>query len=390
MKLGKIDFNKGMYELNKDPNFSYQLNRVIMWDGGDLKDVKEISDKIHDSRSWKEELIKLGDRALSENRIKESIAYYRMSEFFMYDGDKDKLKYYELATKMFYEYYKEYFEEGIVKKYEVKYEDVYLPVMHIDAEGEKKDTLLIHGGNDSYMEELFVPMLYLSQNGYEVYLFEGPGQGGVLRKQKKFFTYEWEKPVSAVIDYFGLDNITIIGASLGGMLAPRAAAFNKHIKRVVAWSVFPNFLDVILEDMPKYEVKFIRFLLKIKADFIINGALNYALKHGNDETLKWGLLHGMYAYNVTSPSNYLRKMDMFQITNVGNLIDQDLLILGADKDHFIDYKLIGEEINCLTNVKSLTFKLLTHKDFAGNHCNMGNSKLTLDTIMNWIEFIKNN
>lgn len=388
MKLDKIDFQRGMYDLNSDTNFNYQLNRVIMWDGGDINDIKEISHKIHDSNSWKHELINLGDKAVSENRIKEAIAYYRMSEFFMYDGDEDKLKYYELATKMFYEYYREYFEEGIVKQYNVKYEDVYLPVMHIDAEGEKKDTLLIHGGNDSYFEELFVSMLYLSKNGYEVYLFEGPGQGGVLRIQGKCFTYEWEKPVSAIIDYFKLDDITIIGISLGGMLAPRAAAFNKHIKRVVAWSVFPNFLQVILEGTLKNTGIIVKSLLKMRMDFVINIFMHFALKYGKNETIKWGLIHGMNSYGADSASDYLRKMDKFQITNVAHLIDQDILILGANKDHFIDYHSVGDEINSLSNVKSLSFKLLTDKEDAGSHCNMGNSKLALDEIMNWIEFTK--
>ena len=33
--------------------------------------------------------------AMREERIENAIAYYRMSEFFMYDGDPDKKAYYE-------------------------------------------------------------------------------------------------------------------------------------------------------------------------------------------------------------------------------------------------------------------------------------------------------
>lgn len=36
-----------------------------MWDGGDVNDVRKIADKIHDSVSWKKELIGIGDNALS-------------------------------------------------------------------------------------------------------------------------------------------------------------------------------------------------------------------------------------------------------------------------------------------------------------------------------------
>lgn len=40
-------------------------------------------------------------------------------------------------------------------------------------------------------------------------MFEGPGQGGVMRVQGVHFTHEWEKPVKAVLDHFGLDDVTI-------------------------------------------------------------------------------------------------------------------------------------------------------------------------------------
>lgn len=47
---------------------------------------------------------------MSENRIENASGYYRMSEFFMYDGDSDKKKYYEKAIKMFYEYFEDFFK----------------------------------------------------------------------------------------------------------------------------------------------------------------------------------------------------------------------------------------------------------------------------------------
>lgn len=69
---------------------------------------------------------------------------------------------------------------------------------------------------------------------------------------------------------------------------------------------------------------------------------------------------------------------------VADKITQDMLIIGASQDHFIDYRLIGREINMLTNVRSLTFRLFTDKEEAQNHCNVGNGKIVLDTICAWI------
>lgn len=114
-----IKFKKGLYKLNDDKNYNFQLNRVINWDGGLLEDIETVGQNIKSPQEWKENLIHLGDKAFSENRIENAIAYYRMSEFFMYNGDPDKLKYYRLAKNLFYDYHKEYFEKGLVEKIEI-------------------------------------------------------------------------------------------------------------------------------------------------------------------------------------------------------------------------------------------------------------------------------
>lgn len=381
------EFKVGAYDLNPEPNFNFQLNRIILWNGGSLEDIERIASKITDSTSWKRELIALGDRASAEGRSKEAIAYYRMSEFFMFDGDPDKEKYYRLATEMFYEYYREYFDSQTVLRHEVPYEGARLPVLHVRAKGERKNTVLLHGGNDSYFEEFFFPMLYLAENGFDVYLFEGPGQGGVLRVQGKHFTYQWEKPVKAVLDTLKLDDVTIIGASLGGMLAPRAAAFEKRIRGVIAWSVFPSFWDVLYAKYPRKIQKMMVALMDLKAKRLINFIFRRMLEKG-DEMLQWGLKHGLYAYEAQSPYDLLQKMRKYQMLDIAPLIEQDMLIIGANKDHFIDYHTVNKEIDALTNVKSLTVRIFTDRENAGGHCNVGNSRLVLDAMMDWIETTK--
>lgn len=381
-----INFKKGVYQLNQQSNFDFQLNRLIMWDGGNLKEVQKIAHKINRSEDWKKELVALGDTAIKENRTENAIAYYRMSEFFMYDGDPDKKKYYQKATEMFYDFYKEYFASGKVTQYKVAYEDVFLPVMYVKALGDKKDTILLHGGNDSYFEEFFFPMLYLSEHGFDVYLFEGPGQGGVVRTQNKHFTFQWEKPVKAILDYFSLDDVTIIGASLGGMLAPRAAAFEPRIQRVIAWSVFTNFQEVLLNNVSPSKQRLFKILLKLNLVPVINLAMHTIAK--KDELIRWGLNHGMYAYEASTPYEYAMKMNDYQMLNIADKVTQDVFIAGASCDHFIDYRAVGTEISALKNVRSLTFRLFTAQESACNHCNCGNSKLVLDTFMAWIEQIK--
>lgn len=387
MTIPNISFKRGTYHLNDQPNYNFQLNRVIQWDGGALDDVQKIGSKIHTSTDWKRELIALGDRAMAENRTENAIAYYRMSEFFMYDGDPDKVKYYQKAIALFYDFYRDYFDGGLVERLTAPYENVQLSILHVKPEGTRKDVILLHGGNDSYFEELFFPMLYLAKLGYEVYLYEGPGQGGVVRVQGKKFTHEWEKPTKAVLDAIGETEVTIMGASLGGMLAPRAAAFDDRIKRIVGWSVFPNFLNVALHgQIPPNMWGILRFMLRHNWHTPVNLILKKKMK--NNETVDWAVKHGMYAYDAKDPFGYVKKLDDYKMTDIGPRLTQDILILGARRDHFIPPELYAQEIDALPNVKSLTFRLMTEQEDAGSHCNVGNLKLVLDTVDDWLTALR--
>ena len=65
---------------------------------------------------------------------------------------------------------------------------------------------------------------------------DGPGQGSALRDQGLTFIHQWEKPTAAVIDAFLAGHsrpskIVIVGMSMGGYLAPRAAAFDERFRR---------------------------------------------------------------------------------------------------------------------------------------------------------------
>lgn len=382
-----ITFKKGSWRLNQDPNFNFQLNRVIMWDGGDEEELLRVGHTITDSRSWVKVMTGLAKKAEKEGRMEHAIGYWRMAEFFMYDGEEGKKATYQKAADLFYQYYREYFERGMVERIQVPFQNGYLPVMHAKARGEVKDRILLHGGNDSYYEELFFPMLYLAEQGFEVYLFEGPGQGGVLRIQNMKFHADWEKPVAAVLDDRKLSDVTIIGASLGGYLAPRAAAFERRISRVVGWSIFPDFFHVILSDHPPVMTKVMERLFDLR---FMEGPLNlfYRKMMSTNELVRWNLLHGMYAYDAKSPSEYVRKIRKFTLRGIGDKIEQDVLVIGAKEDHFIHPRLFHEEYDLLTNVRSLTLKLFTEKQMAGAHCNVGNSKLVLDGISNWIREVK--
>lgn len=383
----KVNFKKGTFRLHPNPNFNYQLNRTYAWSNGDLEELKAVAARITNAATWEKELLQIAGKALQENRMEHAIAYYRMAEFFMYDGHPAKIETYDKAVNLFYTYHADLFQSGILKKDSVPFGSAHLPVLFTKPEPEKYvDTILLHGGYDSYMEEFVPMMLYLRENGFAVYLFEGPGQGGALRKEGLTFIPEWEKPVKAILDFYKLDDVTIIGLSLGAMLAPRAAAFEKRIKRVIAWSLVPNLFDLLIYDMPKSFQDVVRLLMKNEDEDILNLLMTSLMK--KDPLIEWAINHGMHNMGVHTPYQYLRKINQFQYMDVIEKITQDYLLISAEKDHFIPLEFYKPIIDGLTNVKSLTYRLFTEKESAENHCNAGNAKLVLDTIIAWVKVLK--
>jgi pimeloyl-ACP methyl ester carboxylesterase len=76
--------------------------------------------------------------------------------------------------------------------------------------------------------------------GYNCFIFEGPGQGGMLYEHRRAMRPDYEVPFAAAFDWLlardGVDPaaVALIGRSFGGYLGPRAAAFEPRIAALVA------------------------------------------------------------------------------------------------------------------------------------------------------------
>jgi alpha-beta hydrolase superfamily lysophospholipase len=89
--------------------------------------------------------------------------------------------------------------------------------------------------------------------------FEGPGQGGVIRKQKIPFRHDWEKVVTPVVDYalttrtkeIDPNKIALMGISMGGYLAARVAAFEHHISACILYNGVYDGYDAFVSSFPK-------------------------------------------------------------------------------------------------------------------------------------------
>lgn len=113
--------------------------------------------------------------------------------------------------------------------------------------------VLLFGGADAVAEELFFHLgRSLVDNGFTVLTFDGPGQGEALRRGIRARP-DFEVAVSAALDFLetvdGVDPqaMTLVGQSLGGLYAARAAAFEARLRGVVVWGALYDLQATVTE-----------------------------------------------------------------------------------------------------------------------------------------------
>ena len=127
-----------------------------------------------------------------------------------------------------------------------------------DASAKPRPTLMSVGGGDSLAEELYFwgGGAAAIRRGYNALLFEIPGQRGAMYSNpgaELFYRPDTEVPLKYVCDWalgradVDPKRLALVGWSLGGNFAPRAAAFEKRIKACIASTTTPNMQTSILE-----------------------------------------------------------------------------------------------------------------------------------------------
>ena len=372
----KIFFPVGYYSFHEDQLFNFNLNRWHSMGFARFVDMQEAGKRIKTFKDWKIVMKDLAKKAESENRLVNAAFYYRAAEFFLKRKEPEKEILYNKFNSLFYAAFK----KDKIEKHRVPYKNSYLPAIKIAHGGEKKKgVVVIHGGFDSFIEELYFIMKYISNHGYEVIAFEGPGQGSAVKKYKHYLDYRWEKPTGAVLDYFKLDDVTLIGISLGGYLCIRAAAFEPRIKHVIASSVAFDHGKIT----SVFEQLLVKFLFKYFRDFT-NRSVKKKMK--GSTIVSWSIGNMMYIANKKEP---IEALDVMLTLNEKNLhsekVKQDVLILTGKDDHLIPYKMHSKQIKALLNARSVTGRVFTKKEHAANHCQVGNLGLALDTMLDWLD-----
>ncbi|MFG3103627.1 alpha/beta hydrolase family protein [Streptomyces sp. NPDC048182] len=129
-----------------------------------------------------------------------------------------------------------------------------------DTSATRRPTIILTNGSDGQNVDMWTYGVSAAlDRGWNALVYDGPGQGQLLFVDEVPMTTRWETVVTPLVDWLvrrkDVDpkRIALSGLSLGGDLAPRAAAFEPRLAAVVAspgcvapWSAFPGEIRKIL------------------------------------------------------------------------------------------------------------------------------------------------
>jgi pimeloyl-ACP methyl ester carboxylesterase len=185
-----------------------------------------------------------------------------------------------------------------------------------------------------------------------------------------------------VLDYFNLDQIALVGVSLGGFLAPRAAAFEPRIAQVAAYDICYDAFECFTHNIgAEFREKFREMVLSEKRDEI-NALLEAVRK--SDDMIDWIITHGMYITGAADPFDYFHYWTHFTTREASHRITQDVLLLAGEKDHFIPVEQLVRQREALVNARSVRSRLFTTAEGGEQHCQVGRLDLALNEIIDWL------
>jgi hypothetical protein len=164
-----------------------------------------------------------------------------------------------------------------------------------------------------------------------------------------------------------------MGISLGGFLAPRAAAFEHRLAALIA-------------NDGVYTYRFgdkARAVTRMAALFGRSVA-EYALKKvmQRNTGIRWAIEHGMFTFRSRSICDLIDATESWSLEGVASKIQCPTLVCEAEADHFFvgQPKLLYDSLTC-----PKTFMRFTVEDGAGEHCQLGGLLLYNHRAFEWLD-----
>ncbi len=249
-----------------------------------------------------------------------------------------------------------------------------------------RPTVLAPCGFDSTAEAGYSATGYMAlPRGYNFFVFEGPGQGGMLFEHRRPFRPDFEVPFGAAFDWLvgqeGVDPdaVVVIGRSFGGYLGPRAAAFEPRVAALVAdpgQYDFASRVGVMAKGVGSDDPE--DFLAKLTAaDPDVDAQLQAAFT--GPRNVEW---YGsrMAAMGATKVGDFIRRQLTFSLEGVAGDIRCPTLVTEGEGDFASQSSLLHEHLR-----GEKTLKQFTEAEGAGGHCEGLGATLFEGYVFDWLD-----
>jgi pimeloyl-ACP methyl ester carboxylesterase len=367
----------GYHQFHPDVSINFQCNRWVQWIGHSaIDEVAELAAHANTYPELIDAFLALAERARGEGRAIAGAYYDRAAEFFLSPADPRR----PAARQRFLSAMRTAYD---VTPDLIPFGSGSMPAYDLRPERKVGATVVMFGGFDSYVEE-FLPMIAsLVDAGRRIVVFEGPGQGSALEDFGLTMIPEWEQPVGAVLDHYGLDNVAAVGISLGGGLVIRAAAFEPRIRQVVAFDILDDFFETVARQIGGGVRIPLRAMLNARGRRLVNAVANRAV--ARKPVSEWGLQQGMHVTGTATPYDFLRSTTAMSTRKISDRIRADVLLLAGADDHYVPLSQLARQAGNLTNARSVTTRVFTAAEQASNHCQLGNIGAVSRLIDTWLD-----
>ncbi len=365
----------GFRHFHDNVSINYQLNRWLP--EAREEEFRQAAESITGMADVTPALMALAQRAEREGRWLHAATGYRGAEFFMPFSDPDKLTAYARYRQMF----DRAFSHVDYQRLRLPCSDGHLNALRLTPPQASRGTLVIHGGFDSYMEEFFQWAVALSRSGYDVVLFEGPGQGATVRESGLTMSPEWEVPVAVLLDALDIQGCTLIGFSLGGYLALRAAAHEPRIARVILINALLDFLGCFLAAAPQPLSTMIRGAVEAGDRETLN-SLGETMR--SDPNTGWALDHGEHISGSADTFEFIQWTARMNTRGFSGLVQQPCLVTAGTMDHIVPLDQFFDQLALLRNSRGLSARLFSTAEHGAAHCQVGNLSLLFSVVERWL------